>query len=132
MSVNCKDPKELAEAIKNNEDTIYIEGDLKKAVIRIKATGKIAWGVCFAALATAIVAILATPGLAVTTGGVGGAMSFAGSVSMSAVAAATLGSAVAPAIAIGIAAGGAGVLNLLRDKYKIVDKNDKFIELKRK
>lgn len=46
MSVKCKTAEELGKAIKNNEDTIEIEGNLKNEVFRIKATGKVAWGVC--------------------------------------------------------------------------------------
>jgi len=51
---------------------------------------------------------------------------------MAAPAAATLGAAVVPAVTIGVCAGGVGVLNTLRDKYKIIEKNDKYITLKRK
>lgn len=36
-----KTAKELGLAIKNKEDYIYVEGDLKNKVIRIKATGKL-------------------------------------------------------------------------------------------
>ena len=32
------------------QDTIEIEGDLVRRVIKIKATGKVAWGVCIGAL----------------------------------------------------------------------------------
>lgn len=46
--------------------------------------------------------------------------------------AATLGSAVIPSVTIGVAAGGMGALNTLRDKYKIVEKNNNYIKLKKK
>lgn len=101
-------------------------------MIRIKATGKVAWGVCFGALAVAIVALLAIPGAAVLTGGPGGAAFLAGGAGAAALAVATLGSAATTAITIGVAAGGAGVLNTLRDKYTIVEKNDKYMKLQRK
>lgn len=130
--INCETPKELAEAIKNKEDTIYIEGDLKNKVIRIKATGKAAWGVCAVALGAAIVCYIATPTATVVTTPVGGTFSFVSGVTATSVAAATLGTAVVPAIVIGVAAGGIGALNTLRDQYKIVEKDDKYIKLQRK
>lgn len=39
--------KDLGEAVNNEQDTIEIEGDLGKKVLRIKATGKVAWLVAF-------------------------------------------------------------------------------------
>ena len=132
MMINCETSKELAEAIKNKEDTIYIEGDLKNKVIRIKATGKVAWGVCAAALGAAIACYIATPAATAVTTPVGGTFSFVSGVTATSVAAATLGTAVVPAIVIGVAAGGIGALNTLRDQYKIVEKDDKYIKLQRK
>lgn len=41
MSVNCKTSEELGKAIKNQEEFIEIEGDLRNKVIRIKAAGKV-------------------------------------------------------------------------------------------
>lgn len=132
MSINCKTPQELAEAIKNNEESIIIEGDLKNKVIRIKATGKVAWGVCAAALGAAIVFYLATPAAAVATTPVGGGMSFVGGVAATTMAMTALGTATGAAVAIGVAAGGIGALNTLRDKYKIVEKDNKHIKLQKK
>lgn len=130
--IKCETSEELAKAIKNEEDTIYVEGDLTNKVIRIKATGKAVWGVCAAALGTAIACYIATPTAFVITTPVGGASSLVGGVAATTVAATTLGTAVVPAIAIGVAAGGIGALNTLRDKYKIVERNDKYIKLQRK
>lgn len=48
------------------------------------------------------------------------------------VAATTLGSAAIVAVIIGIAAGGVGALEALRDRYKIVEKDNKHIKLQRK
>ena len=110
--------------MKDNEEYITIEGDLKNGVLRIKATGKIAWGVCVASLAVAITAIAVSP--------VGGGAPAGAGLVMTAPAVATLGAAVVPAVTIGVCAGGVGVLNTLRDKYKIIEKNDKYITLKRK
>lgn len=133
--IKCETYKEVAEAIKNKESEIIIEGNASKGVFRIKAVGPVAWGVCAAALGVAITSYLATPAATATTapvGGVGGAASAVSGVAATTVAAATLGTATASAIAIGVAAGGIGALTALRDKYKIVEKDDKHIKLKRK
>lgn len=132
MGVSCKTSEEFAKAVKDNEEFIIIEGDLKNHVYRIKAAGKVAWGVCFSALALTVAALLAAPIAAAVTGGAGGAAALAGGVGAGALVAATLGSAATTAITIGVVAGGAGVLNTLRDKYKIVEKNDKYMKLQRK
>lgn len=132
MSINCKTPEELAKAIKNNEESILIEGDLKNKIIRIKATGKVAWGVCAASLAAAIAFYMATPAATVTMTPVAGTMSLVSGIGVTAVAATTIGSAAVPAVIIGVAAGGIGALNTLRDKYKIVEKDKKHIKLQRK
>lgn len=66
MSKTCTTAKELADAIKNSEDEIIVEGDLKKGVLRIKATGKVAWGVCAVALTSAIAFYIATPGATIS------------------------------------------------------------------
>lgn len=132
MSAVCTSAKELADAMKRNEDEIIVEGDLKKGVLRIKATGKVAWGVCAVALTAAIAFYIATPAATVTTTPVGGGAAFAAGATMTAAASVTLGSAAVPAVMIGVCAGGIGALNRLRDKYKIVEKNQNRIKLKRK
>ena len=132
MSVKCNTAEELGKAIKNKEDTIEIEGDLKNQVIRIKATGKVAWGVCVVSLGVAVIAYLSIPAATAGATPVGGAVSALSGVSAQGGAAVTLGSAAVPAVMIGVAAGGIGALNTLRDKYKIVEKNKKCIKLKRK
>lgn len=43
--------KELADAVKSGASTIEIEGDLAKKVIKIRATGPVAWGLVAASLA---------------------------------------------------------------------------------
>ena len=131
MEKYCKTEKELAEAIKNNEDTIYIEGNLKDKVIRIKATGKVAWGVCAASLAAAIIFYSVTaPAMAVNPP-VAGVGAFTGTVAVGA-ATTVLGTSAISAVVIGVAAGGIGALTTLRDGYKIIEKSDKYVKLKRK
>lgn len=132
MSVTCKTAKEFGKAMHNGEDEIFIEGKLKDAVITIKATGKGIWAVCFLALAAAVALYLTAPEAAAATGGPGGAFNSIAGTAAAGVAATALGTAVGPAISIAIAAGGAGILNTLRDKYIIVEKDDNHIKLKRK
>lgn len=52
--------KELGKALYEEKDKIEIEGDLAKKVIRIKATGKVAWGVLIGSLALAIPLVIVT------------------------------------------------------------------------
>lgn len=47
--------KELNEALQNGVDSIEIEGNLKDKVIRIKASGKVAWIVAFGAIAMLVI-----------------------------------------------------------------------------
>lgn len=109
--------KDLGEALKNEQDTIEIEGDLKKKVLRIKATGKVAWLVAIGAIGVAVA-------IAVSTGGAGAPAS--GVIGLGAVSILGL-SAATSAVAIAFAAGGIGALNTLR-KYKIVsDVGDKLV-----
>lgn len=132
MESICTEPKEVAKAVESKQDEIFIEINLGKKVLRIKAIGKIAWAVCAASLAAAIAFFIATPAAtaALTPAG-GGAAALAG-MAFAAPAVAALGSAVVPAILIGVSAGGIGALTTLRDKYKVVEKTDKYIKLKRK
>ena len=127
--------KELGQAIKEEKDTIIVEGDLTKKVVRIKATGKGAWGVAAAALGIGVFAIVHTPHATVATapaGGVGGAISFTGGAVSTGAAGAILGPAAITALTVAVAAGGIGALKTLREKYKIQSKEDKKLVLKRK
>ena len=54
--------REFGEALKNEQDTIEIEGDLAKKTIRIQATGKVAWGVCIGCIAVAVTMSVVTIG----------------------------------------------------------------------
>lgn len=130
--------KELGNAIHNEVDMIEIEGDLSKKVIKIKATGKIAWTACIGSLTVAIIATVAAmvpdPAEPVEVGVAATSYAFS---------AATLGTATSAAISTGIAgaiASGAtgvalgsaaiGILNKLR-QYKITEKSDTRVVLKR-
>ena len=132
MTVKCTTEKELGKAIKEKQDEIIVEGDLKNKVIRIKATGKVAWAVCAISLAVAIKFYIATPTATVTATPIGGTLCLIGGVTMSAPVVASLGSAIVPAVIIGVTAGGIGALNTLRDQYKITKSDKSSILLKRK
>lgn len=133
MSKTCKTNKDVATAIKNKENEIIIEGDLGKKILRIKAVGPVAWGVCATALAAAIaLAIAIPPTVAVPPAApAAGAEAVVASFAMVPVAT-ILGPAVTTAISIGVCAGGIGAVNALRDKYKITERTDYYIKLKRK
>jgi membrane-associated protease RseP (regulator of RpoE activity) len=127
----CDDNKSFGKSLKQDEMTIIIEGPLVDPIIRIKTVGRVAWGLCAAALAVAITMILALPAEQVA-GPVGDAAFVAGEAVAGTAAFSILGTAAVPAIIIGVAAGGVGALSKLRDKYDIVEKTDGYTMLKRK
>lgn len=131
MEMHCKTERELGEALKSGEDTIYVEGRLGKAVIVIKATGKIAWAVCAISLTVAILSYMATVPTVAINPPAAGAKALLGTISVGA-SATVLGNATVAAVLIGVAAGGIGGLTTLRDRYKIAEKNDNYLVLKRK
>ena len=112
---------ELGKALKNGDETLEIEGDLAKKVLRIKATGKVAWVVAIGALGVAVVAVISTGGTAAPVASVG----IAPAIAVLGIPSAT------SAVLIAVAAGGVGVLNSLR-KYKIVDKSENKVVLVKK
>ncbi|MFM5536975.1 hypothetical protein ACET8U_06965 [Aeromonas veronii] len=113
--------KDLGEALKQERDTIEIEGDLKKKVLRIKATGNVAWAVAIGAISVAVIVALGSGGTAAPVSGLVGV----GAVSVLGLSSAT------SAITIAIAAGGVGALNSLRN-YKIVSNSGDKLVLSRK
>jgi len=131
MAAICNSAKELSYAVKRKENEIIIEGDLKKGVVKIKAVGNVSWGICAGALAFAIVSYLATPTLTVAATPAGGGLALSSGFVMSSAASTVLGSAVVPAVAIGVSAGGVGVLTKLRKKYKVVEETERYIKLRR-
>lgn len=120
--------KELGEALKNGEDYIEIEGEFGGKIIRIKATGKVAWAVAFGAIGVAVIAVLSIP----TTGGTSTIPALAANAILAPAAVSILGAGtVASAIAIAVAAGSVGALNKLR-KYKMTKISDSHIILSKK
>jgi hypothetical protein len=115
--------KELGEALKNDEDTIEIEGDLVNKTVRIRATGKATWVIAIGAIGVAVAAIIATA----PTAGASAPMALVAATG----AASVLGSVTPAAIAIAVGAGGVAALNKLRS-YKEVSRSDGRLVLKRK
>ncbi len=113
--------EELGETLKNEPEQIEIEGDLKNKVLRIKATGKIAWVAAIAAIGIAVTVL-------VSTGGTGAPVS--GFVGAGAVSVLGLPTAIS-AVSIAIAAGGVGSLNTLRG-YKITENKGNKLVLSKK
>ena len=123
MTVNTEE--ELGKAIKNDEDAIEVEGDLIKKVVRIKATGSVAWGIAIGAIAVAVIAVLSSPATAGT-----GLVAAPALVAPAAGALGGMGIAVS-AVSIAVAGGGVAVLNKLRD-YEIVSNTKEKLVLRRK
>lgn len=118
--------KELGTAIKRKESRISVEGDLAKKVLRIHATGPVAWAVCIGALGIAVTAtimsVVPDPAEPLELAAAGISLGCASTI---------LGSAAATAVGIGVAAGGIAGLNSLR-QYEIVSNNGNKLILKKK
>lgn len=112
--------KELGEALSRGQDTIEIEGSLQEKVLRIKATGKVAWAVAIGAIAIAVAVLIASGGTGAPASGIvgGGAVAVLG-----------LPTAIS-AVSIAVAAGGVGSLNSLRS-YSVISNNNGSLILKK-
>ena len=111
---------ELAKAKQDKEDMIEIVGKLGDTVVKIKATGSIAWKIALTALGAAVALAMTgvgAPAAAVT------ALAAVGTIGTGA----TTG-----AIALAVAAGGTAILTSLRDDYEIVEQNSNRVVLKRR
>tara|TARA_R110002050_G_scaffold22034_1_gene60383 strand:+ start:434 stop:877 length:444 start_codon:yes stop_codon:yes gene_type:complete len=107
MAISKKE--ELGEALKNGESRIEIEGDLAKRILRIKATGPVAWAIAIGCIGIAVVVAIGSGGAAAPVSAVGlvPAVGILG------------GSTVSAAISIAVAAGGVGVLSRLYSGYDV-------------
>ncbi len=125
--------KELGKALKNDQNKIEIEGDLVKKVIKIRATGKVAWGVCIGSIGVAVTAIIVgTVTAPVSAGTTTFVSNFVAAPAVAIPAAITLGAKVTTsAICIAVSAGGVGALNKLRS-YKVLSKNNNRVVLVKK
>lgn len=123
---------ELNEAMKSKQSTIEIEGDLAKKVIRIKATGTVAWAVAFIALSVAVIAAITVIPASTATGGLAlpGEAALAMSAAVPAISIMGIETTLF-AIALAVAAGGVGALTHLRNDYKIIKKTENSAVLQR-
>lgn len=115
-----KTEEELAQAMKDEEDAIIIEGDLANKTIKLKATGTVAWGIALAAIIIAVGTASSGVGIPVAATSAFAATGVLGI------------STTTTAIAIAVAAGGVGILNSMRDDYKIVEESSNRVVLKRR
>lgn len=133
MAITKED--ELAKAVENDEDRIVIEGDLKNQVIKIKATGKVAYVVAIGAVAVAVTAITLSNKKSASTSArhmeatVASVIAAGGAISAAAVWGIPTTKA---AISMAVTARSSSVLTKLIDNYDIVEKSSKVIVLKRK
>ena len=129
--MDVRNEKELASAVKSNQNEITIKGDLAEKTIKIKATGKAAWLVAFGAVVVAVIIALKTPIIVA-----GGPTAFA---SLGAIATTSASAAVAiwgvsttvTAISICVSGGSTAILKKLYDGYNIVSKGDGFVKLRK-
>ncbi|WP_434624044.1 hypothetical protein [Azospirillum sp. B2RO_4] len=119
---------ELKDAINKGQDTISIEGDLAKKILKIKATGKVAWLVAIGAIGLSAYALISAPATAPVTGGA----NFAASAIGGGAAVSILGaSTTAFAISLAVAAGGVGILKTLYSGYKVESNKNGVVVLKK-
>ena len=124
--------KELANALKSNENEITIEGSLKDKTIRIKGTGTVAWVVALGAIGVAVIVALKTP-IAIA----GGPQA---TVAMGTIATASASAAVGilglpttmAAISISVVAKSTSVLKKLYNDYSIVSQGNNYVKLRKK
>ncbi|MBD5504747.1 MAG: hypothetical protein HDR09_13710 [Lachnospiraceae bacterium] len=125
-----KNAMELGKAIDRNDNTIEIDGKFAGQIIKIKATGNVAWLVAGGAITVAIVAILAMSPT-VATGPIAGAGLVAESVALGAGGAGAVGilgvSTTVTAISIGVGAKSRSAVNKLRNNYDMKKSGNKLI-----
>ncbi len=120
--------KELGKALKEGQDTIEIEFDLCKKVIKIKAIGIVSWGICIASITIAVSCAV----VAVSTAGTTAVPDALIATPAMATLASVLGLPTAiSAVAIAVAGGGVGALNKLRN-YRLERVSDEKIILHKK
>lgn len=121
--------EELAEAIKQNESCIEIEGSLATKTLKIKAAGNVAWAVAIGSIAICFYAVVASIG----TGGAALPAVSGASLAASGAAVSVLGTAsTISAISLAVSAGGLAVLKKLRNGYTITKLSEKSVLLTKK
>lgn len=108
---------ELASALKRHESIIIVEGDLVQKVVRIKATGKLAWTIALGGIAIAgYAAYLSSAAIGGGAAATGAAATGAAATGAAATGAISFGSAILPVaapVAVGAGAAGAATLSIL-------------------
>lgn len=127
--MKVKTEEELAKAVNNNENYIEIEGDLSEKIIKIKATGNVAWAIAIGSIGVAVIAVMtlfrsSQPSKAAFVASGIGAATAGGAVAILGLAATT------SAIKIAVAGGAIGVLKKLRN-YKMEKISDTKLILKK-
>lgn len=122
MAITVTSSQELGMEIKNGQNEIIIEGYLSTKVVRIMATGSVAWAIAFGAVAVAVLAVLAAPaGIAAGAFGLVAESVIASIAATSATAAVAVWglATTASAVGIGVGARSAGALKKMKEEYKI-------------
>ncbi|EFW38019.1 hypothetical protein DWQ65_10920 [Treponema phagedenis] len=118
--------KELGEAVKAGEDKIEISADLEHKIIRMKATGNVAWAIAIGAIAIAVTGII------LSSTGVGAPEGAPLAFVAAPVAVGVLGvDTTAMLISVAVAAGGIGAITKLRSNYKVEKKDGKIFLIKK-
>lgn len=119
--------KDLGKAIKDNRDSIEIEYDYGKKVVKIIGTGKIVWGIAAGAIGTAVTALIITASSGGTTSPATGTYTM--------IASGTAGAILGPSVAVSatsIAVSGGGMIALKKlRKYKVIKKPDSYLLVKK-
>src|SRR5690349_7420040 len=118
----AESPDELGRAIEQGRDEIEISIDVRAKVVRIKAVGKIAWGVLFGAVTVVIVSMIATAG---TGGTLAFAAAPAGVGGFGVVVAMVGAGAAAFLVRMGVASRNANTVRKLYAEYDLVDRGNR-------
>ncbi|MCG4253707.1 hypothetical protein K6W37_07315 [Acetobacter senegalensis] len=110
--------------------TIEIEGDFAKKIIRLKATGNVAWPIAFGAIGLAVAALIVATPATVATGGLAAPVEGVSVAMLAAPAVAIIGlDVVVMSVGLAITAGGVGILSRLRSDYKVVEQTPTHVML---
>jgi hypothetical protein len=121
--VTAKTKQSFKDSILKGEDEITVDNpELAKWVVLIHGIKQLAWSIAIVAVAAGLYTLLATAGASApaTAGLIASASAFVGFSGASAM------------VGLGLALGGATGLTTLRNKYKITQKGDGYVVLKRK
>ena len=131
--ITVDNAQDLGKAINEGQEEITIEGNLKDKVIKIKATGKVAWAVAFGAIAVAVVALLAmkNPGAAPTRARFVVYGAVVTSTASAAVVFLGLSTTIA-AVSICLGAKNKKVLAMLYNDYTIVETTSRYVKISKK